>query len=302
MSAIPQHMLKKRRTISEHYLAGEGIEIGALHYPLWVSDRAHVHYIDRLSKDELRQHYPELKDFNLVDIDIVDDGEKLSSVESNRFDFIIANHFLEHCENPLGAIRNHLAKVKDNGILYYAVPDKWHCFDQDRPITSFEHLVKDDVVGSEWSRFLHLREWAEFVDRETDPKQIEHRIQRLDETNYSIHFHVWDKPAFERFIYQAQSYLGECFAIEHIEPNDTEIVAVLRKRPTQYRITAAEHKALYQKYVASVDKAAHHSQAPATQAPQQQAVSYQEKQDPLPQPTTSWQRQLQAVLGRFRDR
>ena len=45
MSDIPEHMLAKRREVSSRYLAGEGIEIGALHYPLWVDPaRARVRY------------------------------------------------------------------------------------------------------------------------------------------------------------------------------------------------------------------------------------------------------------------
>ena len=58
--------------------------------------------------------YPELAQFDLVPVDIVDDGETLSSLEDSQLDFIIANHMLEHTENPLGAIRNHLRKIRSS--------------------------------------------------------------------------------------------------------------------------------------------------------------------------------------------
>ena len=95
------------------YLVGQGIEVGALHQPLWTSERASVRYVDRLDVPALRRHYPELGALELVKVDIVDDGEKLSSLPDGQFDFIIANHMIEHTENPLGTIRNHLRKIRE---------------------------------------------------------------------------------------------------------------------------------------------------------------------------------------------
>lgn len=233
MSTIPEQMLKKRKAISQKYLLGQGIEIGALHYPLWISNQATVQYVDRLPVEELRQQYPELQAFNLVNVDIVDNGEYLLKIADDSLDFLIGNHLLEHCENPLGTIRNHLCKIKDNGILYYAIPDKTQSFDHDRPLTDFSHLVKDDTLGPEWSRRLHFREWVELVNQQTEPEKIKHDVQVLEDMNYSIHFHVWDQITFTAFLTQAQSYLGDTFAIDCIEPNDTEVIAILRKRPSE---------------------------------------------------------------------
>ena len=165
MGLIPNPMLAARRKLSERYLEGAGVELGALHQPLWTSERATVRYIDRLDVAGLRLQYPELAEHELVNVDIVDDGESLSSIEDGQLDFIIANHMLEHTENPIGTIRNHLRKLRDNGVLYYAVPDKWAFFDRDRPITPFEHLVRDDREGATVSRLEHFQEWVRLVDR-----------------------------------------------------------------------------------------------------------------------------------------
>lgn len=227
MSLIPQHMLKKRQKISEKYLIGQGLEVGALHNPLWVSKKASVKYVDRLSIEELRLQYPELNDLELVKIDIIDNGEKLTKVQDNSLDFVIGNHMLEHCENPLGTIRSHLSKLINGGILYYAVPNKKHSFDIDRPITSFEHLVKDDQQGSEFSRYQHFHEWVTLVNKASDEK-IEAQIKQLLQINYSIHFHVWDEIAFQEFLLKAQTYLKH-FKILHFEQNDMEMITVLKK-------------------------------------------------------------------------
>ena len=54
MGLLPEPMLAARRELSERYLEGAGVEIGALHQPLWTSERATVRYIDRLDVAGLR--------------------------------------------------------------------------------------------------------------------------------------------------------------------------------------------------------------------------------------------------------
>ena len=82
-----------RKSLAKRFIRGCGIEIGALHNPLWVPPRSRVTYVDRMDENDLRRHYPELNDLPLVKVNIVDDGEKLTAFEPNSQDFIIANHF-----------------------------------------------------------------------------------------------------------------------------------------------------------------------------------------------------------------
>jgi predicted SAM-dependent methyltransferase len=222
-------MLAKRREVSARYLAGEGIEVGALHYPLWVDPtKAHVRYVDRLTVADLRRHYPELASYDLVPVDVVDDGEKLETFPDASLDFIVGNHMLEHCENPLGTMRSHLRKVRPGGVLYYAVPDKRVSFDVDRPLTPFEHLVKDDQEGPAGSRVGHFREWSQLVNKQRG-EDLEVNVRKLLDQNYSIHFHVWDARAWSDFLERARAYLQPSFTVQHLEQNDTEIITVLRR-------------------------------------------------------------------------
>lgn len=46
---------------------------------------------------DLREHYSELSSLDLVIVDIICDGEKLEKIENDSQDFVIANHFFEHC-------------------------------------------------------------------------------------------------------------------------------------------------------------------------------------------------------------
>ena len=92
--------------------------------------------------------------------DVVDDGEQLLTFPDSSLDFVIANHMLEHCENPLGTIRSHLAKLNSGGVLFYTIPDMRFFLDRTREPTSFEHLQMDDLEGVHRSRFTHYLEWA----------------------------------------------------------------------------------------------------------------------------------------------
>ncbi|MNX34279.1 Methyltransferase domain protein [compost metagenome] len=222
------HQMLKRKALSLAYVQGSGIEIGALHNPLWVSEHAEVRYVDRMQVDELRLQYPELNDLDLVTVDIVDDGEVLSTIDDGSLDFIICNHMLEHSENPLGTLRNHLRKLRPAGIIYCAIPDKRFTFDRARELTSFEHLVEDDRHGPAGSRAQHFLEWASFVNgAEGDAAQ--ERARFLEAMDYSIHFHVWDSPSFMSFLSLARDYLDQSFEVEHLERNGEELIAILSR-------------------------------------------------------------------------
>ena len=219
-------MPKSRREIAKRYLSGEGIEIGALHNPLEVPRGARVRYVDHLPVEELRQHYPELEGEQLVDVDIVDDGERLATVADDSQDFVIANHFLEHCEDALGALGNMIRVLRPGGILYLAVPDKRYTFDVDRPVTSTDHVLQDHREGPEGSRRAHYEEWARLVDKAEEP---EAHATALLERGYSIHFHAWTQAELIDLLRAAAGALELEFDVELMLKNEHEVIFVLRK-------------------------------------------------------------------------
>jgi SAM-dependent methyltransferase len=187
-----------------------------------------VRYVDRLDADGLRRHYPELAGKRLVDVDVIDDGEQLMSQPDASADFIIANHFIEHTEDPLGTLSNHLRVLRPGGILYLAVPDRRRTFDVRRSPTPLEHLQRDHEQGPAWSRTLHQEEWAGLVDG-LPPERVPERVRELEESDYSIHFHVWAPPEFEDVLGHARDGLGLPFQVEELQPNGHEFIAVLRR-------------------------------------------------------------------------
>ncbi len=152
-----------RHEIAVGYLTGTGLEIGALHNPLSVPADVTVRYVDRLTLEELRRHYPELDRTSIAAPDIIDNGEILASLPDASFDFVIANHMIEHSQDPITALKNWLRVIKPGGIVYLAVPDKRYTFDKDRPITSIDHLMRDYRDGGQRSKKDHFDEWVKLV-------------------------------------------------------------------------------------------------------------------------------------------
>ncbi len=217
------------------YLNGTGIEIGALHNPLPIPPGVVIKYVDRFDKVGLYLQYPELKKFKLVDVDIVDDGEELLSIPDESQDFVIANHFLEHCEDPIKTIKTFLRVLKQSGILYLALPDKRYSFDKNRKRTTLQHLINDHVLGPNLSRWDHYKEWPKFVEphfgREYKEEEIELRAHELMDSSYSIHFHVWEpQDVLELINYLSNKLLLplslECF----LELKDEMILIVKKTR------------------------------------------------------------------------
>lgn len=229
-----------RGQFAAHFLAGDGIEIGPLHLPLAMPPHAHPRYVDRMKVDELRSEYPELADWNLTEVDIVDDGELLTTIAAESQDFIVANHFLEHTENPIGTIETHLGKLKPGGVLFYAVPDKRFTFDFRRPVTPLEHMERDYDEGPEGSRSQHYLEWASLVADEESPSVgtaeeassetwASQKAKELEDAKYSIHMHVWTQAEFLALILACRARLGDAFDIEAAAHQGIEFMVVLRK-------------------------------------------------------------------------
>lgn len=218
------------------YLHGSGIEIGALHHPLPLRGLpiTQIRYVDRLSLAQLRRHYPELSRHELVRVDVIDDGETLSTIADRSLDFIIANHFIEHARDPIGTIRNWLAKLKPGGLVYMAVPDMRRTFDSERPLTSLDHLIKDGLA-SETERseldLMHFLEYARLVDKKAE-RDIESHVQHLVQTGYSIHFHTFVPHTFLEMLRYAQDHLRlpvEIRAYADTPPGSVEFLFILAR-------------------------------------------------------------------------
>ncbi len=178
------------REVFSHRLVGDGLELGPLHRPLPCHEKMHVRYVDRLSLADLRAHYPELNELALVEPDIIDDAEVLSTIPRGSYDFLIAAHLIEHLRNPIDGLRNWARVVKPRGLIYLIVPDKRFTFDAPRPRTCLEHLILDFERPSTARDFEHFLDYGKFVAKHSGNTAIA-EAHSLESRDYSIHFHVF---------------------------------------------------------------------------------------------------------------
>lgn len=230
LPATVQSSPKRLRLAS--WLEGDGIEIGALHNRLQVPPLARVRYVDRLPVAQLREHYPELEGLPLVDVDVIGSAENLSALPNASADFVIANHLLEHLEDPLAGLLEFQRVLKPRGIIYLALPDQRLTFDRDRAVTSLDHLLKEHSGGTaEANRWSHYLDWALNVDKQGSDSEA--HAADLMRRRYSIHFHVWRPDTFLEFFYAARRLVG--LELELLEfappatPDDIEFILILGK-------------------------------------------------------------------------
>lgn len=218
-----------RRHLAGRYLQGDGLEVGALHLPLALPRGARARYVDRMSVEDLRAHYPELDEYELVIPDFIDDGEALTSVPSDSMDFVIVNHLIEHCQDPIGALLSQARVLREGGVLYLAAPDRRRTdFDREREETSLEHLLRDHDQGPEGSRFKHYEEWSRYAIKVPGDEVAAHAA-KLEEQDYSIHFHTFTLNSFLAMMLRARELYGLPFEVVATETNNHEFIVIARK-------------------------------------------------------------------------
>jgi SAM-dependent methyltransferase len=258
-----------RAVMAVKYIRGEGIEIGALHKPLAIDNRvANVRYVDYKTLEENRKRYPELKNEEIVETTIIDDGFILSSLEPESVDFVIANHALEHSPDPYGTLEIWLNRLKQGGIIFVTVPIAEKCYDKGRPITSIEHLASDHeaFINLDKDAILqttasHLKEFIsisganirEMNNMEpADPllndklrfdlmqnlaAALEHAdtysdivTAHITQINrvYDIHYHTFSPTSYENFITQF-CMVNKATVVTVIKNGNGECIAIIRK-------------------------------------------------------------------------
>lgn len=254
--AAPAHslcgpMTEVRKTVADNFLSGHGLEIGAFASPLPVPAAAKVMYLDKYNLEDLDASHKVaglcLSDFGVdlgtvVRPDIVDDGECLAKVGDFSQDFVIANHVLEHFEDPIKGFRNMLRVLKHGGILYLSLPEMRHSFDCVRQPTPFEHIQRDYEEGPGWSRTLAYDEFAKLfaangMDKGLFPRrsgaalsQFEGEIAReLNTANYSIHFHAWTMDGMVEMFSRTKALYHLAYETRLILKNKEEVIFIFEK-------------------------------------------------------------------------
>lgn len=171
-------------------LSGRGLEIGPLHRPMVTHEGMQVEYIDRMTVQELREHYPELRELPLVEPDLIGNAETMEGVRDAGYDFLISAHVIEHMKNPLASLEQWCRIVKPGGKIYLIVPDKRRTFDRKRLRTTLEHIVLDYRRPSNERDYEHFLDQAIHVNDQSGQAAIDFADEWV-RTDYSIHFHTF---------------------------------------------------------------------------------------------------------------
>lgn len=250
-NALRGNTTEVRQFVSEAFLQGNGIEIGAFASPLWVSPQAHVRYVDKYELSQLDASFKiaglTLADFgtdisDVIRPDIVDDGECLAKIGDLSQDFVIANHVLEHFEDPIKGFKNMMRVLKHGGMLYLSLPEMRHSFDRTRSPTPFSHLFQDYEQGPQGSRIAAYREFASIfaahgMDKGLFPKRHGAELAKfeadlaaeLDQANFSIHFHAWTMDGMMEMFLKTKHAFDLAFETRLVVQNHDEVIFIFEK-------------------------------------------------------------------------
>jgi len=218
-----------REVLAHRYLTGDGIEIGALNVPQALPAGVRVRYVDHAPPEGLREIYEvNLTQHTspLVEPDVVDDAARLAAFPDGSVDFVVANHVLEHMEDPLLALESFLRVLRPGGILFLTLPDARFTFDARRPRTTVEHLLRDHREGPEVSRIAHFEECARIVECVPEEK-VPERLREFAAQPERIHFHVWELETFMELLAAVDLPAD----VECIQAAEGEFTTILRKNP-----------------------------------------------------------------------
>lgn len=146
-------------------------------------------------------------------------------VSDRAYRFLASSHMLEHSANPLRALSNWRRLVEPGGKLILVLPHRDGTFDQRRPVTTLEHLIRDFEASAGEDDTTHIPEALELHDLSRDagcdPMLLRERLTRNFEFR-SLHHHVFDT----RLALAAVTWAGfEVLTIEPLRPYHIIVVA-----------------------------------------------------------------------------
>lgn len=120
------------------------------------------------------------------------DISDMKGIEDQSIDFIVHNHVIEHTRDPIKSLFTAHRKLKKNGVLLFAVPDKQVTFDVKRETTSLKHLVADFKSPSK------LRDCVNIIDYLVNTHMVGYKdiFRFLQGIDKYTHFHTFTAESF----------------------------------------------------------------------------------------------------------
>ncbi len=195
-----------RHHFANKYLSGDGIEIGAQFRPIQITNnKANVKYVDRISREKTSEIYGLPVD-SLIEPDYCLEADNLHIFPNNSLDFIVANHVLEHTEDPIGTLVEWFRVVKEQGTLFITAPNyRSNEYDFRRKPVNLEHLISDYYNPSPSKKQQDkVEHWREFItnvmDLTEDEPKFEKTLKDYIHRDERTHFHVYDLKLLEQIL------------------------------------------------------------------------------------------------------
>ena len=217
-----------RAAIAATYLQGRGVEIGAFSQPNDLPPDRDIAFYDRYPAEKLREVYDADSGRPLMEPNYVGDAETLDGLPDRAFDFVIANHVIEHLPDPILFLQSVTRKLAPGGRAMIAAPDKRYCMDRLRSLTPFEHLVEDHEQGPATTQRAHyLRYFMEAGGM--GAAEAETATDTTDMDDIRFHYHVWDAQSFVGFLEATIERYRLPLAKLHTRATEADIIVVLEK-------------------------------------------------------------------------
>lgn len=230
-----------RSKVAHCHLHGFGLEIGALHFPLKLPPGAKVIYLDRASREDNIRRYTDVNQMHIVHTDIIANGFDVACFGPETFDFIIANHVLEHTDDALGALTAWAARIRPGGHLFITLPIADKCFDRGRPPTPLEHLIDDHRLkqNAEFQALAdrnlkHYQDWVCISEANinglTSPEaENEQRWRSLAQQKAEIHFHTFSKQSLAGLMNHFCTKVCPSFDLVELRDSGGEVISLLQR-------------------------------------------------------------------------
>jgi SAM-dependent methyltransferase len=141
----------------------------------------------------------------------------LTDLKDGTYDFVLSSHTLEHCANPIKALKEWQRVLRPGGAVIVILPHYRYTFDHLRHLTSLEHMLDDARYDIGEDDRTHIEEMSSLIDFSRTPATPEKLLPELADNfrTRCVHHHVFDE-ANSRALLEA-SGLGVS-SVEFVRP------------------------------------------------------------------------------------
>jgi SAM-dependent methyltransferase len=151
----PEAFQQPRFRVSEPFLRGRGLEIGAGISPQHLPSGAVAELFELRDAAEVAriQSAGSGVAVRAEDVPRFRPMDEIPARFPDGADFLIAHNVLEHCADPIGTLLGWCAHVRSGGVIVLSVPHHLYCPDAKRLVADLEHVLADHLLGRDADHF-----------------------------------------------------------------------------------------------------------------------------------------------------